>query len=256
MAVSLKTFLEAVIAAPRYFMSSDIGAGEVWRNVIAGQLGQTNIGIAVLTIENIKSHWIHWEAGAISKSTQSSLVIPYLVRLTDTELLQPLADLQWKQANMEDTRDLVEQLNIRQPESVRTQPNAVQSVFDTQWPALEESIMASGEAEEPSESRVRPESDVQAEMLRRLRQIEAVLSSQRADAGIGTAEVHRADAERRIKSYVRLIDEAIEFKWDSEQGRFDLLLDNSSDYPPTNRVDRDIVKALALPWDVNIWGAS
>jgi hypothetical protein len=35
-AEALKSFLEAAIAAPRYFMSKDIGAGEVWRNVIAG----------------------------------------------------------------------------------------------------------------------------------------------------------------------------------------------------------------------------
>ena len=53
-----------------YFTPNDIEKGARWSSDIAGELEESKVGIFCLTRDNIKSQWMMFEAGAISKTVE------------------------------------------------------------------------------------------------------------------------------------------------------------------------------------------
>nr|WP_320194315.1 TIR domain-containing protein [uncultured Desulfobacter sp.] len=90
----LKEFLEFVVRGPKDFISDDIEGGRLWRVAIAGQLESSSFGIACLTPDNLRSHWLHFEAGALSKAVGQAHVIPFLIGPETTDVEGPLSDFQ------------------------------------------------------------------------------------------------------------------------------------------------------------------
>ena len=58
-----------------------IKPGRQWRNEITNALSSAKIGIMCLTPTNIKSEWMHFEAGAITMAIKKrdKFVCPYLI---------------------------------------------------------------------------------------------------------------------------------------------------------------------------------
>ena len=82
-AVALRGWLPKVIQAIDPWMSSeDIAKGARWGSDIATQLSEADAGIICLTRENMNAPWILFEAGALSKYVDASLVCPYLYGLS------------------------------------------------------------------------------------------------------------------------------------------------------------------------------
>ena len=50
-----------------FITSTDVDKGARWQGEISKELSQSNFGIVCLTRDNVKSQWLAFEAGALSK---------------------------------------------------------------------------------------------------------------------------------------------------------------------------------------------
>src|SRR5262249_40717340 len=85
----------------------DIQAGGRWELELARQLQDANFGILCLTQDNIRSEWLIFEAGALSKAIEQSRVVPYRLGLKATDVGPPLSQFQGVDADREGTLRLV-----------------------------------------------------------------------------------------------------------------------------------------------------
>lgn len=136
-ALALRSWLPDVLQAIDPFMSDeDIEKGARWRETLDGQLASTSACVICLTPENVKSPWIHFEAGAISRVVSGeSAVIPYLVGLTPADLASPLTAFNAASANERDTLRTVQSLNRLLPSPLDNE--RVGRIFEREWPRLE-----------------------------------------------------------------------------------------------------------------------
>ena len=94
-ALLLKDWTQDVIQTIEPYVSTeDIDKGARWFTDISVQLEDTDFGIICLTPENLNAPWILFEAGALSKSIDRSKVCPFLIELTPSDIVGPLAQFQ------------------------------------------------------------------------------------------------------------------------------------------------------------------
>jgi hypothetical protein len=137
---ALRDWLPAVINAVDPWMSpDDIGKGARWSSELAAQLEQTRVGVICMTPENLQSPWIHFEAGALSKTLKDTYVCPYLFEVKPTQISGPLAQFQATRAEREDTRKLVHTINETLGDEALPEARLNRS-FDLLWPELEEQL--------------------------------------------------------------------------------------------------------------------
>src|SRR5271168_4310742 len=100
----LRDWLPNVIQAIEPWLSSeDIRKGVRWNVELTTQLKTTDAGVICVTPDNQHAPWLNFEAGALAKAVDRSLVCPYLAGLEPTDLSGPLVDFQATVANEEDT---------------------------------------------------------------------------------------------------------------------------------------------------------
>jgi len=139
-AEALRDWLRIVIQASRPWMSSsNIQKGERWSDKVAAVLKEAKIGIICLTPENMREPWILFEAGALSKTMESTYVCPYLFEIDPNELDGPLGQFQATMADRDDTFKLLQTINSVLGESALGERDLVE-IFDTLWPALERKL--------------------------------------------------------------------------------------------------------------------
>lgn len=121
-----------------WFSSSDIDAGRRWSTEIASQLGSVQVGVVVLTPENLDAPWIYFEAGAISRVLEDSSVCTYLVGLRAMPADNPLAQFQATRADRSGTECLLRAINrrLRRPLS----DGQLSQAFERWWPDLERQL--------------------------------------------------------------------------------------------------------------------
>src|SRR4029077_19453405 len=69
------------------FVSDELEKGTTWFGSIMGQLRKSKAGIVCLTVENLESPWLHFEAGAlashfwpgVSSGEQTDTIVPSTV---------------------------------------------------------------------------------------------------------------------------------------------------------------------------------
>jgi hypothetical protein len=177
-AEALSDWLQRVIQAVKPFYSPDIDKGAKWSNEIDDALEGTRFGIICLTPDNLKSEWIHYEAGALSKTKDAS-IWTFLLDLKPSDVKQPLGRFQHTLAEKTDVLKMLKSINAKLVEvggdSLRD--NLLEEIFEESWNKLEarlkkakESIknQSIGEAAAPTES-LRKESDKLDEILEILR---------------------------------------------------------------------------------------
>jgi hypothetical protein len=106
---------------------------------LATQLETTNYGIVCVTRESLSNPWPMFEAGALSKSVKGGTVCPYLVDLFRPELVGPLSQFQSREANQDQTWELLQSINISMSEGALAEPR-LKRYFDIFWPSLEGEI--------------------------------------------------------------------------------------------------------------------
>ncbi|MEM9552659.1 MAG: TIR domain-containing protein [Acidobacteriota bacterium] len=152
-ALTLRDWLPSVLQALRPYVSSeDIDKGARWSSDIAAELEDASYGIICVTQENLRAPWVHFEAGALSRSLDKSHVVPFLVGVRRSEVQGPLLQFQSVVFNRDDVLKLVQGLNRRLGEAERLTDPQLKKTFDVWWPELEGNLDALRERESPVEA--------------------------------------------------------------------------------------------------------
>jgi TIR domain len=140
-AVALREWLPLVLQIVEPYVSSeDIEKGARWSAEVAQQLNETAFGVLCVTASNVGSPWLNFEAGALSKSIDTSRVSPFLLDLRPTELIGPLAQFQATLPQLDDITRLLKSINSATGRPI-DETLLIRSV-DMWWPELEERLNA------------------------------------------------------------------------------------------------------------------
>jgi hypothetical protein len=163
-AEALRAWLPKIINAVKPWLSSaDIDKGARWGTDIAVRLESAKAGIICLTPGNLHSDWILFEAGALSKTIQKTLVCPLLIDLAPTEVTGPLAQFQATRVVKGDILKLLKTLNTGLGNDALTDGH-IDEAFEVWWPKLDSQLK--GLPAEDSETRPpRTDRDVLEEIL-------------------------------------------------------------------------------------------
>ncbi|WP_148255302.1 TIR domain-containing protein [Aidingimonas lacisalsi] len=139
-AEAIREWLPTVLQTVKpYFTPSDIEKGTRWSSDIAKELDDSKAGIFCVTRENLFSQWLMFEAGAISKQVDQSLVCPILVGLDNSDIKGPLTQFQTTLFEKADFKKLVLDINKANAEN-QLESTVLDTVFEKFWPELEEKI--------------------------------------------------------------------------------------------------------------------
>lgn len=122
-----------------YFTPDDVEKGARWYSDIAKELEESQIGILILTRENLQSSWIMFESGALSKQMEKSQICPILFGIENTDLQGPLIQFQTTAFNNEDMYKLVKTINNAYGEQ-KLEESVLNDAFELWWPRLEKEI--------------------------------------------------------------------------------------------------------------------
>lgn len=140
-ALALHAWLPKVIQTVKPFVSSeDIAKGARWSSVIAKELEASKYGIICVTKENIDTAWINFEAGALSKEIDESLVSPFLFDMKASDVQGPLKQFQAVPYEKVEIRKLLSNINDRQAADLRLEKGNLDDAFETYWPLLEKKL--------------------------------------------------------------------------------------------------------------------
>lgn len=180
-AEALRVWLPKVIQAVDPWMAAvDIQRGARWSTDIGVELENTSFGVLCLTPENLEAPWIHFEAGALSKTLKTPFVCPYLFQLAPSDLRGPLVQFNAAKAEKDDTRKLV--LTINDAQEFPLEPNIVEEMFEIWWPKLEQTFDALKKAKLAPKTE-RPEHEILLEIL------DLVRGQIRSESGIDIEEI-------------------------------------------------------------------
>jgi hypothetical protein len=139
-ALALRDWLPMVIQAVEPYMSElDTHAGERWLQKVSTELDETNFSIICVTRENVKSQWLNFEAGALSKVVDTARVVPLLHGFSSTsDLAPPLGQFQAKLANEKGIKELLTAIDSHTEHPLGQVTLA--KIFARFWPDLEEQV--------------------------------------------------------------------------------------------------------------------
>lgn len=178
-AESLRDWLPKVIQRLKPWISaSDIDKGTRGLMEISEKLGSMNFGIICLTPENLSEPWILFEAGALSKVLDKSLVCPILLDLDPSSVTGPLSQFQATKLSKEEILSLVKTLNKTLKDEKLLEKD-LEEAFELWWPKLESEIYKIPSPDQKVEIK-RSEKDIILEILRIVRGLERNLSKELA----------------------------------------------------------------------------
>jgi hypothetical protein len=154
-----------------YFTPADIEKGARWATEISNELSTSQIGIFILTRNNLNSKWMLFEAGAISKKIDKARICPIVFDIEPTDIEGPLAQFQATKFTRDDFRQLFNTINAAAGDSKL--PDAIAgTVFEKWWPDLDAEVRTILAASTSSEqSSVRTPQDLLEETVSLVRTI-------------------------------------------------------------------------------------
>ena len=160
---------DVIQACKPWISSKDIDPGARWSSDLAKELELTKFGVICLTSENLKSRWIHFEAGALSKILDDrTRVCPYLLELEPTDIDGPLVQFQAIRANKDDTLKLIYAINKAMGDEALSDER-LNRAFIKNWPGLEKELAAISESDSADKEPKRSDRDLIEEILRTVR---------------------------------------------------------------------------------------
>ncbi len=212
----LPTVLQTVTP---YFTPSDIEKGTRWSTDIAKELDDSMAGIFCVTKDNINSQWLMFEAGAISKRIEQSLVCPILIGLENSDIDGPLTQFQTTLFEKSDFKKLISDLNKANSDNT-LKDSVLNTVFETFWPELEEKISAiikAAGSEDSKSADIRSDREVIEEIL----DLSRALAIQKS----GGFKPHK-ELNQLISSFMISFELVFDIDWDHTQG----CIENSEYY--------------------------
>jgi hypothetical protein len=125
------------------FYSPDIDKGRLWFQAVQHELSKANAAVIVMTPENARSPWMHFEAGVVvsqilARSETASPIFTYLFGMEPSDLAGPLSSYQSTVATYADTRSMVEQLFKPADVAIANMGDA----YDQAWTTLAQKLSA------------------------------------------------------------------------------------------------------------------
>ena len=189
----VRDLISKVVQSLDLFMSEeDIEKGSRWFHVIAEKLETTDAGLVCLTPENLKSEWINFECGALSKSVGEGRLYTYLHDLTPGKVGGPLSQFQHTRIEKSETLKLMQLLNEKSARPINQ--DTVSDVFQKCWPDFEHILNSLPAVPGAVRSPHRSSEDILEEILGHTRHLTRIIPSiedegRRADARENHAEV-------------------------------------------------------------------
>jgi hypothetical protein len=169
----LPTIIQAI---DPYYSKEEMPKGRRWSPELATELEQSNVGIIVLTPENLESTFIHFEAGALSKNQKEGRVSTMLFDVKETEVKSPLADFQNTKFTSDDVFLLMKNINALLNKTMISD-KVLKTTFDKMWPDLEKNINVILASRPSSTKSVRDQKEMVEEILERTREISGKIDS-------------------------------------------------------------------------------
>lgn len=172
-ALYLKEWLPQVIQAVEPWVSPDIDKGKRWNKEISDNLEQSNVGIICLNRDNLHENWIHFEAGALSK-TKDAYVCTLLLDIKPSDVEEPLAQFQHTLFSKDDISKLVQTINnkLQLCGEKKLNEKNLENIFNTFWPQLEKKVSTILNQETIVTEPVRDLRDIVEEVLGIVRNLE------------------------------------------------------------------------------------
>lgn len=125
---------------------------------LAQRLQESSFGIICVTKDNANSVWLNFEAGALSKEIENSIVCPFLFGMEREELSGPLSQFQFTVYDKADIRKLVSKINSSLEKPIDTAN--LDKLFEALWLNLEGDLNALlDEANSNTATRISPHED-------------------------------------------------------------------------------------------------
>jgi 5-formyltetrahydrofolate cyclo-ligase len=208
-AEALREWLPNVLHMVEPWLSStDIEKGAKWRQVVSGELENTHFAVICLTTDNLNSPWLLFEAGALSKKTDSR-ICTYLFQVDYTDVRDPLSQFQHSKADEIDTRKLVESINRALAEDA-LDTTRLHRAFEKWWPELEGRLRGiAGIKQSGHQERPRPEKllEMVAEILTLTREQTKKLSLAQGPAQKSNVEYWSAERESQFLELQRQLSD-------------------------------------------------
>lgn len=233
-ATVLKEFLPDVIQSCRPWMSTEIQAGSFWSDEIHKKLASVQIGILVLTPENLPSPWLHYEAGALvmklgrdeQEVIREKRVIPLLVNVPKDAVRAPLNLLHMVAADEEGLLKLCEVLAFHIDPSLLT-TGRLKRAFDREWPELRGTLdrLAEKQAEQPAPAPIPPE-EMADSILQRMK---ALLDERDTTSQLAPQSVSNGSGRLVPSAFLIRVDPAKRHKVESAAERLNAYLVRHND---------------------------
>jgi hypothetical protein len=138
LAVILRDWLPLTVQHVHPWTSDrDIRPGDRWALVLGRALEESDFGIICLTPDNLKSQWLLFEAGAMSRARDAK-VVPLRFGLDYSDLDDPLAQFQSVGADRTGIERLVGRLFDLSGSTLDARQREM--VFEAMWPLLERNL--------------------------------------------------------------------------------------------------------------------
>lgn len=171
LAHSFRDWLPLVLHYVEPWLSeADIEAGERWAQSVAKELAASNFGIICVTSENITSPWVLFEAGALTKSLETSRVIPLLLDLEFSDVSGPLAQFQAKKLSRSGVGEIIH--SIQKAAEQPIPETRAQQLFEALWPEFEKKLEAIPD-DAPAERHMRPQHEILEELVASVRSLDS-----------------------------------------------------------------------------------
>ncbi|MDF1490303.1 toll/interleukin-1 receptor domain-containing protein [Tessaracoccus caeni] len=240
LATALKNWLPLPLNYVEPFLSDkDIGAGERWAQTISGELESSNFGIICITPENVRSEWILFEAGALSKSMLDAKVVPLLFGLELRDLSGPLSQFQAQKVEKDGIIEIVRAINNAAEHPVKD--TIVSRSLPALWPTLENDL-ASIPSSPPEEQQMRPQHEILEDLVTSVRS----LSSRMRDFDVDAVreDLYRGKRPRLHPFILREISMEIAHSGDSATALLVLAGLFREDYPWLSEVFTDASREI------------
>jgi len=143
-AEALHNWIPLVIQNAKPFLSSgDIDKGKRWGDVVGEELSESDYGIICITRYNCGSPWLHFEAGAISRTLGKSSVSPLLYNVEANQIEGPFRQFQMTiyspeadERSKHEMLGLFRSLNQRLGSEVQLTDATLKAEFEKWWPDL------------------------------------------------------------------------------------------------------------------------
>lgn len=139
----VKQFVSEVLGTDSVFMSDeDIAPGDKSLEEVDLALKKSTAALVIVSARSMREPWLNFEAGAMAVRLTKTSVIPILLDLTFSQLVQPIAQFQAiRYDDAEKFRRTLGVLNAQRGAD-RIKSETLDIVFEARWPSFQDDVRA------------------------------------------------------------------------------------------------------------------